>query len=103
MRFITEFEREVISIPNIDEFISNFPDVRKMRGEEKLGQMLSNAFGWKENAKIVDGKEMNRWSLEIEAFPTDKWIEFKQEILKVYGEKSHAIQELLKLESFGKP
>jgi hypothetical protein len=81
MRFITEFEREVIVIPDA-EFVSNSPHVSKMHGEAGLGRMISANFGWKENTvKMFGGKDMNRWSLEIEAFQMDKWMEFKKRLL----------------------
>jgi hypothetical protein len=107
MRFTTEFEREILVIPDA-EFISNVPHVSKLRGQCELGEMISNVFGWKENTvKMYGGKEMNRWSLEIEAFPMDKWVEFKQRLL-LYIERSggdaiHSLQIIKDLESVGKP
>ena len=45
MRFITEFEMEIVSIQDVD-IVSNRIHVRKMRGEVKLGQLIAEEFGW---------------------------------------------------------
>lgn len=98
MRFITEFElaegnprNEALSIK------------AKKESEEAMGCAMANAFGW-ENP--VNGNWF-RYKIAIEAFPMDKWIEFKQFLLGNFG-YDPGIKQLLhnvieRLESHGKP
>lgn len=77
MRFITEFE---LGIPY------KGPQEQYFKGnmQLKLGGMIADSFGWKERI-FTDPQpnieDMKRWSLEIEAFPMDKWVEFKKRFL----------------------
>lgn len=73
MRFITEFE--------IDKNINHkllphiIPDKQHIR-ELGIGKDIGRFFGWQNN--IVDEVSFHR--LEIEAFPMDKWVDFKQKL-----------------------
>ena len=102
MRFITEFE--------IREEDNNSPDWREYfigrqmgSRQVEMGQMLADSFGWQ---NPVNGNALHH-RLEIEAFPMDKWIEFKNKILDMklyYPNDSSLIEQYFKeLESFGKP
>ncbi len=93
MRFITEF----------DSFndASNFHYNESIANRE-FGENISNTFG----------RNNTNHRLEIEAFPMDKWIEFKNKLMDYLTECdiSEEIPETLKvlkfikeLESFGKP
>lgn len=107
MRFITEFEmtpelHKRRANPNIAEHIKTW----KERGQLKLGEMIPESFGWTES--LVDLKV--RYTVEIEAFPMDKWVEFKKKLASQFVNDSYAgdgfteVFELIKeLESFGKP
>lgn len=76
MRFITEFEiRKEETKPEI------VIQYRKERGENGLGYLLAKSFGW-ENP-VNENKLHHR--LEIEAFPMDKWVEFKQKLFMECG------------------
>lgn len=101
MRFITEFE---LVLPAIKKRI----DAYKANSQFEMGGMISIAFEWKE-AKYPDyrgGNDISRHTLEIEAFPMDKWIGFKQKLLDNlnYGsiERNDVIFLIKELESFGK-
>ena len=96
MRFITEFE--------FDPFSNNRNHYNEGEAFKMLGYSISKSFGFKENK--------DKRSLEIEAFPMEKWIEFKQKLFThVYEEGRQGVAfnqvrilELIKeLESFGKP
>ncbi len=73
MRFITEFE---LATPFE---IKNYKFIRERGTAEWLGMDIAKAFGWQ-----IKGKPTSQWpvaerhTLEIEAFPMDKWIEFKK-------------------------
>lgn len=101
MRFMTEFE---IVYP----YTLNKPYAHMERAKYDMGQLLQNSFDWKERAyRKHDETEVNRWVFEIEAFPSDKWAEFKR-LLFVYlgatGLYEPAFKHLIaELESFGKP
>lgn len=75
MRFITEFELDV-------PYNAKFRDACINRHKLDIGHLISENFGWQKKAfKNMQGNNANRWSLEIEAFPMDKWIEFKNRLL----------------------
>ena len=109
MRFITEFEvpetfhGDPAYFPkHTERFVNNSEE--SLRYE--MGKMLQEMFGWK---NPVNGNPRHH-RLEIEAFPMDKWIEFKQKLSSLFINDSYAgdgfgeIVELFKeLESFGKP
>lgn len=103
MRFITEFE-----IKEEDDKDKGFRRVllfnKTSNGQIEMGRMLAAQFGW-ENP--VNGNPLHH-RLEIEAFPMDKWVEFKRSIATLImnncDELSEDVIKLLnKLESFGKP
>lgn len=105
MRFITEFE---LSSPFE---IINYKGLRERGSAEWLGLDIAKAFGWeKKDGIIPDNPTAERHALEIEAFPMDKWIEFKQKLASLFRNDDYAgngfedISNLIKeLESFGKP
>lgn len=102
MRFITEFEL------NTPFEIKNYKGLREKGSAEWLGLDISKAFGWNKRSEIkASGATIETHKLEIEAFPMDKWIEFKQKISNVLGHGSREEYEILhlikELESFGKP
>ena len=106
MRFITEFETDD----------SNYvKGIKKIHGEENIGHEIARSFGWNERGvtKLDPAvRVIHIHKLEIEAFPMDKWIEFKQKLFThVYEEGRQGVAlnqvrilELIKeLESYGKP
>lgn len=94
MRFITEFELVPPAIP--PRIIAY-----KEYGGQLIGSEITDLFGW--DAKPIEGKV--RYTIEIEAFPMDKWIEFKKELfmrLSKGGVSKMQMSEMIKeLESFG--
>ena len=94
MRFITEFEL------NASE---NAIDAYKANGQWNIGLMIRDSFGWQ---NPVNGNPHHH-RLEIEAFPMDKWIEFKQKLFTHLQcaeiNPVHILQMIKDLESFGKP
>jgi hypothetical protein len=104
MRFITEFE-----IREEDNRSFGYRKVvlfnQKANRQIEMGQMLADSFGWQ---NPVNSNPLHH-RLGIEAFPMDKWIEFKQklfEYLHVTGGNVSGVRvlELIKeIESFGKP
>lgn len=102
MRFITEFE---IALPAIEQRI----DAYKSRGNLDLGSIISTSFGWKERPYHDQrgGNDIGRWALEIEAFPVDKWVEFKNRLfahLGTTGLYDKTFKDLVsELESFRNP
>lgn len=79
MRFITEFELtpDEIKYTKAPTF-----DYRKQWAEHNLGGQISFTFGFKETGYInTDGYAGELRTLEIEAFPIDKWIEFREKII----------------------
>lgn len=81
-------------------------ETRKERAETGIGYLLSKSFGWQ--SPVNGDKSHHR--LEIEAFPMDKWVEFKQKMMNLFKNNdfaSNGFDELNKiteeLESFGKP
>lgn len=101
MRFITEFELEY-SKP-IEVEVIRFPDVYKMKREFKMGEDIGKSFGWDKK----DSEEKVKYKLEIEAFPVDKWIEFKNKLfteLENSNANGIAILQMIKdLEFYGTP
>lgn len=98
MRFITEFEL-------IQPVTRSFIDAHKAGQEEALGTIIAETFDWQEKRK----GDKSGFSLEIEAFPMDKWVEFKHLLFQYLETKTPLITEikiremLKELESFGKP
>lgn len=77
MRFITEFET------NDEKYVNG---IRKIHKEENLGHEIANKLGWKEIGLInTEGLAAVKHTLEIEAFPMDKWVEFKQKLFMECG------------------
>ncbi len=99
MRFIAEFEIH----SNIDHKLLPhiIPDKRHIR-ELCIGRGIGAAFGWDETPQ---SNNTMKYSLEIEAFPMDKWVEFKQKVSNVLGHGSREEHELFylikELESYG--
>jgi hypothetical protein len=102
MRFITEFELANIVRPDYQYGC-------KERAKYDMGQLIQNIFDWKQKPfSNYDGEKSTRWSLEIEAFPMDKWVEFKSRVLSNFIDHDYEFAgEILmiikELESFGKP
>lgn len=72
MRFITEFKLLT------DFEIKNYKGLRQWGTAQALGTDIAKAFGWKERGvTTVHGPVAERHTLEIEAFPMDKWVKFK--------------------------
>lgn len=72
MRFITEFE--VSKSIDLEKLSFLLPDKKSIR-ELGIGKKIGSAFGWEH---LYDGNSAtNKYTLEIEAFPMDKWIKFK--------------------------
>lgn len=106
MRFITEFGLDV----NINTKKLHFliPDKKSIR-ELGIGKEIGMAFGWQQNGKTTpEGRVTHHFSLEIEAFPMDKWVEFKQQLFSKlidddYEGAGKILEFIKELESFGKP
>ena len=103
MRFITEFERQYpYTLSEIEQ--------DKMRHAEYIGRLFSEQFRWEEkgitNADTCSPAKCLH-KLEIEAFPMDKWVEFKKQILfelqKTFVNETAIFHLIKELESFGKP
>lgn len=97
MRFITEFELDHPYTPTRKRDYKHDMQV-------DMGALISESFGWKEKS----GVSKTRHTLEIEAFPMDKWVEFKEKLLnELYKDErfdGYKIRCLInELESFGKP
>jgi hypothetical protein len=74
MRFITEFE---ITVAEKKYAETNILHNRRSRLEGEMGNMVAESFGW-QNPVLGDPL---RYRLEIEAFPMEKWVEFKNRLL----------------------
>lgn len=95
MRFITEFEELHPA------FIHRKPADILIDAERDLGHFIAKHFGWQK-------PNTHHHRLEIEAFPMDKWVEFKEDLLTAIKRKpfidGEEIEKILQeLESFGKP
>jgi hypothetical protein len=75
MRFITEFE-STYGGKSQEIYIEKIPHW-KGRGEADMGAMIGKSFGWEQKNILSE----TRHTLEIEAFPVDKWIEFKKRFM----------------------
>jgi hypothetical protein len=102
MRFITEFENtyEAYGDPAFDRMHNAY----KGKGALDIGNEIANSFGW----KVDEQRFKVHTSLEIEAFPMDKWIEFKKRFSDALPDydavsRSRLIGALTDLESFIKP
>lgn len=102
MRFITE-----LAVSKDRQYPALFVDFRKEKQAEVLGKDILKIFNWSKDSNEIE----DHYKLEIEAFPMEKWIEFKQKLFThVYEEGRQGIAfnqvrilELIKeLESFGK-
>jgi len=101
MRFITEFQLERYHFE--DTWHKAGLQNKKNILQADMGDLIAESFGWQ---NPVNGNDCH-YRLEIEAFPMDKWIEFKNALhIELLAHKSDHIRilELIKeLESFGKP
>lgn len=99
MRFITEFE-----VPEYFENNKRMPYVPEKRHlcEVKMGNLIAESFGWQN--PVNHNLEHHR--LEIEAFPMDKWVEFKNSLLSNLNYDIDGIKNMVEafeiLESFSK-
>jgi hypothetical protein len=105
MRFIVEFELMGGDLAR-EDFKAHIVDRHKTSRKIEMGDMIAESFGWQ---NPVHGNP-NHHRLEIEAFPMEKWVEFKKKVAALFVNDSYAgdgfseINDLLKeLESFGKP
>ncbi len=101
MRFITELHLNHPYTP-IREAQS------KLEAKQDFGVMIGNSFGWQEKANAP----FTEYTLEIEAFPMDNWVEFKKKLLaeiitcKEIDEPisgAFVLKLIKELESFSKP
>lgn len=101
MRFITEFNIDDYHAK--DNYASKAISGRQNMLQSDMGDMLADSFGWQ---NPVNGNDLH-YRLEIEAFPMDKWVEFKMALfteLQAHNVDQIKILQLIKeLESFGKP
>lgn len=101
MRFITEFETDDYSYVR---------GIKKIHGEENIGHEIAGSFGWNEREVTKldpDVRIIHVHKLEIEAFPMDRWVEFKKRLVEAcnmsYPNGTTILWLLSELESFGKP
>jgi hypothetical protein len=81
---------------------------RKEQCSYEIGKLISREFDYKEIEKPPHlHSEDTRYKLEIEAFPMDKWIEFKSQLTSAIGYDFVLMKNVVdifhNLESFGKP
>lgn len=99
MRFITEFE-STYGGESQKKYIERIPYWEE-RGQADLGNLIAKSFGWKQREVLSE----TRHTLEIEAFPIDKWVEFKRTLfmhLGATGFYEDTFKQLIKeLESYG--
>lgn len=97
MRFITEFE-STYGGESQKMYIEKIPYWEE-RGQAEIGDLIVKSFGWKQHEVL---SEM-RHTLEIEAFPMDKWVEFKKNLYELFhknglilsgGVLEHMLREL---------
>jgi hypothetical protein len=103
MRFITEFEL-------LTKFqIENYKTLRARGAAEWIGLDIAKAFGYQVKGETTShGPVSERHTLEIEAFPIDKWVEFKKRLIKELPEydvtaKIRIMDALTDLETFSNP
>lgn len=101
MRFITEFEL----LTNFE--IENYKSIRQRGAAKELGEDISTVFGWQVKGETtLHGPVAERHTLDIEAFPMDKWIEFKIRLLEHIeqrpGDAIGALQLIKNLEFINK-
>jgi hypothetical protein len=111
MRFITEYKQDDTNWDKNPSIIG----YRKMQAEEKIGHLIANTFGWTERGEtMLDATSfvILTHTLDIEAFPMDKWVEFKNRLfghIDFCNEEDRPVDEIRvlqlikELESFGKP
>jgi hypothetical protein len=104
MRFITEFE---LTSPFE---IKNYKSLREKGTAEWLGLDISKAFGWQSRGETtLHGRVIQRHKIEIEAFPMDQWVEFKNKLFTYLSDtdgmvsSTRILQMFKDIESFGKP
>lgn len=106
MRFITEFEITEADRKH-DNWLEYLLAKQKHYRQADMGTMVADLFGWQNPVLEND----LRYRLEIEAFPMDKWLDFKHRLWNeinlsnIHREPvdNLKILELIKeLESFGK-
>jgi hypothetical protein len=108
MRFITEFELEPNRYAKYPHLIIKS---YKSLYEAKIGDKIAEAFGWDEKGTTtITGPVKEHFKLEIEAFPIDKWVEFKKRLQSLFindmygGDGFSEMKNLIEdLESFGNP
>lgn len=97
MRFITEFE-----IMEHEKKEYRVSDRKKAYYEPRFAKKIIDAFGWQ---NPIEG-DWRHYKLEIEAFPMEKWIEFKEQLFMECGmpePSGVAILEMIKdLEFYSK-
>lgn len=100
MRFITEFE-VAPDVPK--EAYQQYVKAWERRLGFHMGNMIVDSFDW----NLRGGPIKERHALEIEAFPKDKWVEFKRDLLAFLDLDSLQYKTICdrisELESFGKP
>jgi len=86
MRFITEFELH--SGYNLE--IKDYKSFRECASAQALGLDIAKVFGWQSRGEgtmravglqIMSTELKKRHTLEIEAFPMDKWVEFRKKLI----------------------
>ena len=105
MRFITEFKLPEYQL-KVESRKNVIIESYAARHKADIGNTIGDAFGW-ENP--VNDNHLH-YKLDIEAFPMDKWVEFKHKLASLFRNDDYAgngfedIAVLIKeLESFGKP
>lgn len=79
MRFITEFELDGT------KFDQSVMPYRKTQGEAELGSIIAKCFNWDHKGcttLAADASVKEKFTLEIEAFPMDKWLKFKDGLIE---------------------
>lgn len=104
MRFITEFELEKYNFE--DAWNKAALQNKKNILQSDLADLIAESFGWQ---NPVNGNDCHH-RLEIEAFPMEKWIEFKRALFAHMDDPAmgaispnYIHHLIIGLESFGKP
>ena len=101
MRFITEFK---LKYPYQLSVLETY----KVKHQFDIGNKIGEIVDW----KSVGDEEKENFKLEIEAFPMDKWVEFKEKIMfylqecedkDELPESLWVLRMIKELESFGNP